>query len=345
MRSFAARMLVDRVTLRDVARVARVSPSTVSLYVRGQPGVSRAMQDRIAAAIAELGYAPRARARANHNRLVGLAVERLPLPVFSDIFYAEVIQGIEERAKALGLSVIFSVVEGQDLSQVMANQQAEGWLLLGGGNITDDQILAAQQTGVPIVLLDNYVRGTELDCVLPDNVRGGYAAFRHLLDLGHRRIAIIMGPAKYKTLGDRLAGALIAAAEAGLSGEELILQPSLSSGQPRKGYREMQALLALPRPPTAVFAVSDKTAFGALAALHDAGWRVPDELSLVGFDDLLESSQTTPPLTTVHVPKRELGLIALQRLADRLEGRALPPAQTLIYTRLVRRDSTATCHS
>jgi DNA-binding LacI/PurR family transcriptional regulator len=343
--SFAARALVDRITLRDVARVARVSPSTVSLYVRGQPGVSRAMQDRIAAAIAELGYAPRARARANHNRLVGLAVEKLPLPVFSDIFYAEVIQGIEERAKALGLSVIFSVVEGQDLSQVMANQQAEGWLLLGGGNITDDQILAAQQTGVPIVLLDNYVRGAELDCVLPDNVRGGYAAFRHLLDLGHRRIAIITGPDKYKTLGDRLAGALIAAAEAGLSREELIVQPSLSSGQPRKGYLEMQALLALPRPPTAVFAVSDKTAFGALAALRDAGWRVPDDLSLVGFDDLLESSQTAPPLTTVHVPKRELGLIALQRLADRLEGRALPPAQTLIYTHLVRRDSTATCHS
>ena len=332
---------MSRITLRDVAREAQVSPSTVSLYVRGQPGVSLAMQQRIAAAIEKLGYQPRLRSRANHHRLVGLVVERLPLPVFSDIFYAEVIQGIEQQAKALGMSVIFSIVEGQNLKQVLSSHQAEGWLILGGGSITDAQILEVQQAGIPFVLLDNYVRGADLDCVLPDNISGGYQAFRHLLDLGHRRIAIICGPEKYKTLGDRLAGALVAAGEAGLTREELILQPSLSSGYPKKGYREMKALLERSPRPTAVFAVSDKTAFGALEAMKEAGVRVPDEISIVGFDDVAESGHTLPPLTTVHIPKRELGIVAMQKLADILSGQRLPPTQTLVYTHLVCRGSTA----
>lgn len=331
---------MKRTTIRDIAREANVSPSTVSLYLRGRPGVSPETQRRIAAAVEKLGYQRRSRSNHSHG-LIGLVVEKLPLPVFSDIFYAEVIQGIEQQAKALGMGMIFSVLNDGQLADVIAGQRAKGWIILGGGSITDDQILQVQRRGVPFVLLDNYVRGEAVHCVLPDNVTGGYEAMRHLLSLGHRRIAVIRGPEKYKTLTDRLGGALQAAMEAGLSRDELVVQPSLSSGQPKKGYLEMKALLQLPERPTAIFAVSDKTAFGALEAAKEEGIRIPEEMSIIGFDDVAESSYTRPPLTTVHIPKRELGILTMQRLAELLSGQEIPPAKTLVYTHLVLRESTA----
>jgi DNA-binding LacI/PurR family transcriptional regulator len=122
-------------------------------------------------------------------------------------------------------------------------------------------------------------------------------------DLGHTRIGALPGPAKYKSLVDRLRGHTIALLERGLV-PDLALQPPPTPGHPRKGYVQMQEILALPRRPTAVFAVSDKTAFGAMEAIKDAGLRIPRDISIVGIDDVHESACSSPPLTTYHVPKR-----------------------------------------
>jgi DNA-binding LacI/PurR family transcriptional regulator len=335
---------VRRVTLREIAQEAGVSVSTVSLYLRGLPGVGLETQARIAASLEKLDYIPRAANNQPPRRIIGLAVERLPLPILNDLFYAEVMSGLESYASRLGFSVILSVVEGQELVDVLRNQQAEGWLILGGGNLTDAQIIAVQQVGIPFILLDNYACEHELPCVMPDNLRGGYEAVQHLVQLGHRRIAILSGPEKYKTLGDRLLGGRMAAQAAGLGADDLVVQPALSSGFPLKGYREMQAVLASGQRPTGIFAVSDKTAYGALRAIEEAGLRVPDDISVVGFDDLAGSATYGPGLTTIAVPKRALGMAAVQALIDRLAEPALPPIKTLMYTRLVVRGTTAPLH-
>jgi DNA-binding LacI/PurR family transcriptional regulator len=332
---------LGRVTLHDIAREADVSISTVSLHLRNLPGVGDETRRRIDEAIQRLGYQPRPRTAANARKIVGLAVERLPFPIFSDIFYAEVIQGIEERASELGISLIFSVVEKQSLVEVIDAQQAEGWLLLGSGSITDEEIVTAENLGLPLILLDNYLEDQHLPAVLPDHMRGGYQAVKHLLELGHRQIAIICGPAKYKTLNDRLVGALGAFMESGLPHDALTLQEPLSSGLPRKGYLEMKAILERPTRPTAVFAISDKTALGALAAIKDANLRVPEDISLIGFDNVFDTTHTLPPLTTIHSPKRELGIVAIQKLVDTLHGSPLPATKILLPTHLVRRQSTA----
>jgi LacI family transcriptional regulator len=330
-----------RVTLRNVAHEARVSPSTVSLYLRGLPGVSFDAQSRIGAAIEKLGYRPRSNNSHTQRRLVGLVVERLPLPVFSDLFYAEVMQGLQEEANRLGFSTIFTSIDKQSLLDVVGDEHAEGWLILGGGNITDAEIRAAHAKGIHFVLIDNYTRELDVSCVVPDNITGGYLAIQHLVKLGHRRIAVLCGPAKYKTLTDRLNGALLAAREAGLTPDQLYVQPPLSSGRPKKGILELQAVLESGFAPTAIFAVSDKTAFGAYEAASAAGLRIPGDLSIIGFDDLANSLHAEPPLTTIRIPKREFGVVAIQTLIDLLNNRSTVPTKTLIYTSLLVRESTA----
>jgi LacI family transcriptional regulator len=177
-------------------------------------------------------------------------------------------------------------------------------------------------------------------CVLGDNEAGAYLATRHLIELGHRRIALLEGPRKYKTLTERLEGYLRALDEAGLAADPALMIKPMHAG-PRKGYREIEALLALPREqwPTAIFAISDKTALGALDALKDAGLRVPDEMALVGFDDIAESAHLVPPLTTVRLPMHAMGAMAVERLVELMEKADTIPTKTILYTELVVRES------
>ena len=180
-----------------------------------------------------------------------------------------------------------------------------------------------------------------MNCILPDNEMGGYMATQFLIAKGHQRTAIIMGPAKYKPLTDRAQGYVRAMLEADMGLVPELMQPSLSQGMPDKGYREMQALLGLKDHPTAVFCVSDRTAFGALRAIKEAGLSVPEDVAVVGFDNTRESEHASPSLTTVHVPKKEMGQIALDRLDYLVKNRQTQasPLKLLMPTRLVVRSS------
>lgn len=222
---------------------------------------------------------------------------------------------------------------------MVSEQQVGGLVVVGGGDISDLYIRGLAETGLPLVLIDNYVNGLAVPCVLGDNVTGGYLATRHLIDLGHRRIALLEGPRKYKTLTERCEGYLRAMEEADLPVDPALRVKPLHMG-PRKGYHEAESLLMLPQAqrPTAIFAISDKAALGALAALSDAGLRVPDDVSLVGFDAVSDSEQARPSLTTVRLPAREMGETAVQKLVDLAEG-ATTPSKTVLYTELIQRQS------
>jgi LacI family transcriptional regulator len=331
-------------TIKEVADAAGVSTSAVSLFLNNRPGISQATRERIAAAVASVGYTPRGAGRRNGSQgFVGLLVEQLPLPLHADHFYAEVLRGIQEEADRLGYSVALSVVDAQQpaLPRIVTEQQVAGLLAIGGGDITDallERIVAGE---MPLVTIDNQIDAGQIDSVVVDNQRGGLLATRHLLELGHRRIAIIQGPAKYKSLGERYLGYLQALWEAGLPHPGPLIQPGLSHGLPRKGYIEMQRLLQLDPPPTAVFAVSDRTALGALEAIYERGLRVPEDISLVGFDDIALGAHARPPLATLRTDKYAMGATAVRRLDELLGERTHIPLRQVLPVNLVLRASTA----
>jgi LacI family transcriptional regulator len=152
---------------------------------------------------------------------------------------------------------------------------------------------------------------------------------------------MIQGPEKYKPLVERYLGFRQALREAGIPITEALMQPSISRGIPRKGYREMQRLLECDPRPTAVFAVTDRTALGALDAIYERGLRVPEDISLIGFDDIAPGAQARPSLSTIHRPNYEMGVVAMRRLDAVITGQSLIPMKLVLYNDLVARDSTA----
>jgi LacI family transcriptional regulator len=331
-------------TIKDVAEAAGVSISAVSLYLNDRPGISQATRGRIAAAIQALGYVPRANSRrATSGGFISLLVEQLPLPVHADHFYAGVVHGIQAEAERLGYHLALSVIdpEQRGLPRAVAEQQVVGVLAVGGGDVTDVLLDRLADEGVPLVAVDNLSMSRQIDCVLTDNQHGAYQLTRHLLDLGHRRIAILLGPPKYKSLVERYQGYREALLDARIAPDEALIQPAVSQGVPRKGYREMQELLRLDPLPTAVFAVSDRTAVGALDALREYGLRVPGDISLAGFDGVLLGEHANPPLTTVRSRNYDMGVVAMQRLDALLNDRSGPPMKIVLYADLVIRQSTA----
>lgn len=336
-----------RATIRDVATAAGVSISTVSLFTQGRPGVSEETAARIAQAIQRLAYVPRQsnQQRSTHGRqgtkLFALLLEEMSLSAFPETLYGAIIKAMETEAKQHGYNMILSVIERSGVPQLVTDSQVDGVIILGGCPVNDQVAAQLAERKTPLILLDNYVVGAEIDAIVPDNEWGGYQAIQHLAELGHRRIAIIEGPAKYKTLTDRLWGALRAAHELAIEIPTAFRPAPQSSGHPLKGYREMQTLLALPQPPTAVFAISDKTAFGALEAIREAGLRVPHDISLIGFDNEVRAEHTTPPLTTLHLPKRQMGVLAVQRLLMQINDATFPRVRTCLPTNLIVRHSTS----
>ena len=343
------------VTQHDIAKRAGVSIAAVSLALNGRPGVSDTTRHNVLEAARALGYIRLADRRPQQaHGFIGFVIEQLPFPVFADIFYGEVVHGIDDEAHALGFSTGLTVVDGAEpgeahakVRQMLQGNRVRGLIVIGGSSLIDALVRELARQAVPLVLLDNYLFDLPVDGVEMDHMVGGYLATRHLIDVGHRRIGFIAGPPKYRTLSDRADGYRRAMQESGLHGDPALIAVPPSPPCGKKGYHEMRALLDLPRRPTAVFAVSDKAAFGAIDAIREHGLRLPDDISLVGFDDVHEASLLQPPLTTVAVPKRLMGQLAVRQLATRLgiagTGIAVcaDPTKIVVPVRLTLRGSTA----
>jgi LacI family transcriptional regulator len=332
-----------RSNIRDVAALAGVSISAVSLALNGKPGVSAAKRARVLQIAHELGYERNNGQRPPvDTRVLGLLMETLSIPAAHDRFYAEIVAGIEQAAQRLGYRLLLHLyrpgVDPIGDIRALMGRDIEGLIIANGGDVTDEVIAGIARGKTPLVLVENYV-SQPVHAVLADNFTAGLEVTRHLLSLGHTRIGALPGPAKYKSLVDRLRGYTIALLEHGLLPDQT-LQPPPTPGHPRKGYVQMQQLLSLPERPTAVFAVSDKTAFGAMEAIKDAGLRIPDDVSIVGIDDVHESAYSSPPLTTFHVPKHELGDVAVATLDALLKLETPPaPAKIALAGELVVRQS------
>jgi len=330
-----------RPSMRDVADAASVSVSAVSLVVRGKPGVAAETRERVWEAISQLGYTVAAPENGK-SLTVGLLIERSSMPVILDIFYGDVIRGIQSEAQRLGYQVLLHMFDhaAESLESLGSSLSGEvdGLLVANDGDITPEMIIQLEMLQVPMMLVESYLPGQQLPCVLGDNFTAGYTVMRHLLDLGHRSIAILRGPRKYSSLMDRLKGCLAAAAEAGIIIPAEYM-PHPVSGHPQKGYVQMREILRLPERPTAVVAISDKTAFGAMEAIKEEGLRIPDDIAIAGIDDVSESAYTRPPLTSVRIPRMEMGVLAMQKLHRLVSGEPEVAVKSVVYSDLVVRKS------
>lgn len=331
-------------TMRDVAAAAGVSLSTVSLVINQKSGVSQDRRELVQQAIKDLGYLVNGqRGVTGDTKVFGLLMESLSEASRSEGFYTRIVTGIEDAAYELGYQVILHTfrpeIDPINSIRELMGRDIDGLIIANDGDVTPQVIKKIKESGLPMILVEN-TQEMLIHSVTANNFAAGRSMTEYLLNLGHRRIGGIGGPAKYSSLSDRMRGHNIALIEHGLAIDSS-LQPSPVSGNPRKGYVEMQKMLALPHPPTAVFAVSDRAALGAMDAIKDAGLRVPDDISVVGIDDVRDSAYSFPPLTTYSVPKYELGRTALEILHILITKGPLPPARTVLLGKLVERQSAA----
>lgn len=320
-----------------------VSVATVSLVLNDRPGISTQTRSRVLEAAAKLGYesAPSATNHQTKNT-IGLMIEHGSIHAMLDIFYGDVIRGFQAEAQRLDYQVLLhmydTLTEGMEAIRSGLAERVQGLVIANDGDITPQMVMQLENAEIPLVLIENHIAGHRLPSILGDNFTAGYTVMRHLLNLGHRNIAVLRGPAKYSSLVDRWRGCLAALGEAELTISEAFL-PAPVSEHPQKGYVQMKRVLALTPHPTAVVAISDKTAFGAMSAIREAGLSIPQDIAIVSIDNVADSAYTHPPLTTYHIPKQEMGMIAMQKLHRIIEGRPEIAVKSVVYGELCVRES------
>jgi LacI family transcriptional regulator len=328
-----------RATIVDIARLAGVSKSTVSLVLKNSPAVKAETRERVSAAMSALGYVYNrgaANLRMARSNIVGMVMSDLMNP-----FFAELAVGIEEALYRAGYVPLLANT-GEDperqtrVLQSMCEQGVGGIIISPTDRSDPTTLIDVQRTGTPIVTVTRHVAESGLPYVGQDNVAGEFAAVDYLIGLGHRRIGFLGGHATMATQRERVAGY-----QAALANHRLPFDPALvcESAPTRAGGSEAAKLaLALADPPTAVVCFNDIVAFGVIRELSRRGVRVGRDMSVVGFDDIAEAEHNAPPLTTIRADTKGIGAQAARALLD-LIGGAPPSAHPLIRTELILRES------
>lgn len=332
-------MVTDKqpITIRDVASAAGVSPSTVSRVLTNSVPVAAEKRVSVLAAIERLRFRPNLTARGlvrGRSWEIGVLAQGISSP-----FYSLVLAGIADGLQGSGYQPIFA--EGYSAELVIralstfVDRHADALIVVGGQ--TPDELLLDLAEQLPVVAIGRSVSGRESQCLRVNHLEGAYAATRHLLDLGHRHIAHISGLPPHLDSKERVTGYTRALQDA-----DLAVDPQLivaGDWEEPSGVAGIETLLERGVVFTAVFAGNDQIAYGALLSLHQHGLRVPEDISLVGFDDQRAARYTNPPLTTVHQPVQEMGRAAAEGVLRVLRGE--PLALPVFETTLVVRDSTA----
>lgn len=328
-------------TMKQVAEKARVSTTTVSHVINNTRVVSSDVRERVLNVIQELRYIPSAVARSLKNdrtHTIGMMI-----PNNSNPYFAELIQGIEDESFKLGYNIILCNSYDDPKKQVayirvLMEKRIDGLILVSSGSDAELSQLLDDES-IPKVLVDRELTGVAADFIESNHEQGGYLATKYLLDLGHRNIACVSGPQDLLPSRDRVSGYMKALAEAGVAfREDNLLHSDFTS---QGGFTAFQQLLALANPPTAIFVSNDLMAIGGICAANQAGIKIPEELSVIGYDDIALASFSTPPLTTVVQPKYDIGVLTARVLVDRINNSELPFRRELLATGLKVRQSTA----
>lgn len=330
-----------QVTIRDVAERAGVSYQTVSRVINNKGEVAAGTRQRVLEIIEELGYHPSAIARSlahQRTRTLGLITAD-----FSDYFFTQVIAGAEREARERDFLFLLSSTERNPQDELvylrlLAERRVEGILFARPSTEPDERhVSELLRLGIPVVTSAYHLEDVGLSVVDVDNVDGGLKATRHLVGAGRRRVATITGPPSWRSVADRSRGYRQALQEAGLEADEALVDQGDWSYD--SGFQATRRLLELGRPFDALFAQNDRMAIGAMAALHRAGRRIPEDVAVVGYDDIPVAQFVEPPLTTVRQPMQEVGRVATRLLIEHVDSPDTPPREILLGTELVVRRS------
>ncbi len=306
-------------TIKDVARHAGVSITTVSHVINGTRFVSEKLTQRVFDAMKDLKYSPNIIARSlrsGKTKTIGLVVPDILNP-----YFAEFSREIEDKGFEHGYNVILcntdeNLAKEEQYVNGLISKQVDGLIFFSSGvykSFKDNP----NKDDIPIVVTDRESEGVTSDVVLIDNFKGGYEATRYLISIGHRRIACISGPSLIRPSAQRVDGYLQALDEAGIPFDEELLM--MGDFRYNGGEEQMAALLELPEQPTAIFACNDMMAIGATRAIRDAGFNVPDDYSVVGFDNTPLSRYVFPQLTTIGQPVKEMADLAIELLIEKIK--------------------------
>jgi len=331
-------------SIKDIARLARVSHPTVSRALQNSPLVNAATAAKIRKIAEAAGYRPSAVARGlvtRRTRTVGLVVTTV-----ADPFAGEVACGIEQAANNHGYAVFLANSNAdaeceRKMVQAMAERRVDG-IIVTSSRVGSDYLPMLAELNVPMVLVNDQYPGEFVHSVMIANEDGSRAATEHLIELGHKRIAYVGDRSGYQTETERLKGYMQALAKAGIEfAAELAVH---GDGRPEAAVEAVNGLLKLADPPTAVCCYNDMTALGATRAIRARGLRVPEDVSVTGFDDLFFAEYLEPPLTTVRQPMRLMGRIAMESLFKLMSGED-SVAQVKVEAELIVRGSTAKVHA
>lgn len=334
------------VTIKDVARIAKVSPSTVSRVIAGSERISKATHERVKKAMEQLGYYPNANARnlvRNSTETIGLVLSRSVVEALSNPFFPEIFRGITSTTQEYGYSLLLSsskdhVQEEEDALRMLRERRVDGLLILAS-RVNDSLIQKLQKDNHAFVLVGRVPGEDKLYWVNNDNVLAAEKAISYLTDLGHRKIGLLVGSAEYIVSQDRLEGYKLGLAKAGVDFDPVLVEEVDFTEE--GGFRGMQALLARSPELTAVFAIDDIIAIGAMKAIKEQGYAIPDDISVMGFNDDPLASYIDPALTTIRIPIYEMGMKAARMLIKLVRGMESIEHQQVLVSEIVIRKSCA----
>jgi LacI family transcriptional regulator len=326
-------------TIKDVAELAKVHPSTVSRVINGDSRISEKTKNKVLLIIKKLGYTPNAIAR-------GLKTKRtytlgMLIPDITNPFFAELARGVEDAASKNSFNIILcntddKLKKERTYLEILREKRVDG-LILGTSHIRDKSILELEKKKFPYILISRNVERLNKNCIIIDDLVGGMMATEYLIKLGHHRIAHISGPLKTRSGLNRLKGYQLALKKFKIEyNDELVGEGDFRI---RGGYQVMKRFLKLTKPPTAIFAANDLLALGAMQAIQKKNFYIPEDFSIIGFNDIELASFVYPSLTTIRQPILEMGNLAVKMLLNIIIDGEFNQKRVILQPKLIIRGS------
>ena len=327
-------------TIDEIAELAGVSKSTVSKALNNRRDVSSSTREKILTIIQEHDFTPNSLAKSLKSKRtgnIGVIFTREKRPLSNNPFFSRVLEGIEAELALNGCNLVLKIIKENKVNKLptmIKEQQIDGLILMG---IFENQFIRGLVTQqIPAVQIDPKANLPEFSQVFIDNVHGGYLATKYLLDHGHRRIGFVSGDITRLSFQQRLTGYKKALASQNIPVDESLIR----TGGFEQGYQHVKYLVENSAP-TAIFVANDLNALLAYSALHEMGLKIPQDMSVIGFDNIWQTEFCLPPLTTIRVYKEELGSIGVRMLLNIINGETDKPITTIVPVRLVERKSVA----
>ncbi len=326
-------------TIKEFAKLAHVSQSTVSKALNDRPDVSPETKSKIIELAKKYNFVPNAFGKGLKKQVtenIGVIFCREQQPLSGNPFYSRVLEGIEAELAVKKFSLILQLIpepEQNGLPKMVRQQQVDGLILVG---IFKEQFVnTILHNNIPVVMVDPKFSVDDCCQILIDNEQGAFTATNYLIQRGHRRIGFISGDLERMSFRQRLQGYKRAIQENGI----LVDQKLIETGGLEQGYEHVRRLLSLKDRPTAIFAANDINAIHGYKAIQEFNLKIPDDISVIGFDDIDLAKYANPSLTTIRVYKEELGSIGVRILLQLINGEITTPMKTVLPTKLIERDS------